>query len=201
MATAVDFYFGIGSRYSYLASSQLDRVTEITGAQFIWKPVYSPELIARAGPNPFTDTALRGQYDPAYRARDVGLWARHYGIPFNDPGLADDAWKRLAMACIAAELLGDVEPLARRLWQLCFGEGQPLASVEDVVAQAAHVGFDEVAFSHTLASGRCEAAHEQRIAEAVALGVFGVPTFLVADELFWGQDRLPLLVDLLTGRR
>jgi 2-hydroxychromene-2-carboxylate isomerase len=96
MKGAVTFYFGPGSRYSYLASTQLPRICEETGARFIWRAVYSPELIARAGSDPFHAANRRGQYRPEYRAKDVQRWAALYGIPYSEPDWNRVNWRRLA---------------------------------------------------------------------------------------------------------
>jgi 2-hydroxychromene-2-carboxylate isomerase len=77
----VQFFFGIGSRCSYLAATQLQRLAAETGAHFIWRAVYSPDLIAKAGPDPFAAAVRRGQYSPTYRTQDATRWARYYGVP------------------------------------------------------------------------------------------------------------------------
>jgi 2-hydroxychromene-2-carboxylate isomerase len=81
----VDFYFGLGSRYSYLAATQVPRIARETGAHFVWRPLYSRVLIARAGRDPFAADGRRGQYEPAYRTKDAQRWARCYGVPYAEP--------------------------------------------------------------------------------------------------------------------
>ena len=77
----VDFFFGIGSRYSYLAATQLPRVEAEAGAVFRWRTVFSPDLIERAGGDPFDRDRARGQYRPGYRAQDAVRWAPVLGVP------------------------------------------------------------------------------------------------------------------------
>lgn len=67
----VDFYFGAGSRYSYLASTQLETLEAETGARFNWLAVDSTRLIAARGHNLFSGQNGAGQYDWAYRRRDA----------------------------------------------------------------------------------------------------------------------------------
>ena len=57
----VEFFFGLGSRYSYLAATQLEPIAAATGARFRWRPVFSADLIARTGGVP------RSPQDPAWR--------------------------------------------------------------------------------------------------------------------------------------
>ena len=56
---AIDFYLGLGSRYSYLAASQLDRIEAKYDCRFAWKPIASGALMDRRGGNP-----ARARYRP-----------------------------------------------------------------------------------------------------------------------------------------
>ncbi len=55
MSLAVEFYYGLGSRYSYLASTQLERIAAETGCRFDWHPLksgcYRPSRNQGAGPD------------------------------------------------------------------------------------------------------------------------------------------------------
>src|SRR5918996_5126174 len=84
-AATVDFYLGLGSRYSYLAASQVDRIEKTYNCRFVWKPIASGALMARRGGNPFRGEPLSGQYDWGYREYDAKCWASYYGIPFREP--------------------------------------------------------------------------------------------------------------------
>jgi 2-hydroxychromene-2-carboxylate isomerase len=59
---AVEFFYGIGSRYAYLASTQLDRLAAETGCRFVWRPLFSGDLFAARGRNPFAGEPTSGQY-------------------------------------------------------------------------------------------------------------------------------------------
>ena len=78
--TRVDFIYGLGSRYSYLASTQVERVARETGCLFSWQPVSSHALLSQRPDNPFSAGA-GGQYDWGYRKRDAEAWAHYYGVP------------------------------------------------------------------------------------------------------------------------
>ena len=190
----IQFFFGIGSRYSYLAATQVPRLAAETGARFVWRPLYSGELIQRAGPDPFTAEHRRGQYDAAYRTQDAARWARYYGVPYVEPPWADIDWKRLALAAVAADWLGAGERYATRLFDACFANGRAPRTVRDLVDLAAAAGLPADKFGAALESPDAEQRHRANIDAAFAAGAFGVPSFVLEDgQLFWGQDRLPLL--------
>lgn len=63
----VDFYYSIGSRYSYLAATQLIALEQETGCHIQWHPINSVRLIAQRGINPFQGEPISGQYEWSYR--------------------------------------------------------------------------------------------------------------------------------------
>ena len=185
-APAVDFYFGPGSRYSYLASTQLDAIAARTGARFRWRPVFSPDLFIAAGVDPFGG-ARTGQYSSAYRDRDARRWAALYGVPYHDPALGLESWRRIALALVAA---GDqAEPLARAMFDACFARNAPPTDDDGLCALAARVGISDL----RLDAPDLEARARAIIDEAAGAGVFGVPSFVTGGALFFGNDRLALL--------
>lgn len=202
MTTTVDFYLGLGSRYSYLAASQIDRIEAETGCRFVWKPIASGVLIDRYGDNPFRGEtgpgARPGQYDQAYREYDARGWAALYGIPFHEP-LAFEVDPTLpALACLAADRQGALVACCRLFQQLIFADGTSI-DVSTIAALPARLGLEEGAFRRDLEAPQTRARHEALIDEAAQRGAFGVPTFFVGRQMFWGNDRLPLLEAALRG--
>jgi 2-hydroxychromene-2-carboxylate isomerase len=192
-AATVDFFFGLGSRYSYLASTQLERLETETGCRVRWRPLFSGDLFAARGRDPFRGEPLSGQYDWAYRRRDAERWAAYYGVAYREPDDVAFDPRRLALAGTAAARLGAVEPFSRRLFQALFVDGaSPLH--DEVCARLAHeIGLDRGAFARSLGDPKTAARLASTVEEAAARGVFGVPSFVLGDEIYFGNDRLVLL--------
>ena len=196
---SVDFYLGLGSRYSYLAASQVDRITAQHGCRFAWKPIASGALIDRRGANPFRLPPV-GQYDPRYREADAAAWAALYGIPFHEPVPFAVEPEVPALACLAADRQAALVPCCRLLFRLIFAEGATIDAAA-IAALPARLGLDEAVFRQALEAPETRARHEALIDEAEARGAFGVPTFFLGRQMFWGNDRLPLLEAALGGSR
>jgi 2-hydroxychromene-2-carboxylate isomerase len=159
-------------------------------------------LIASAGPDPFRAEGRRGQYDGAYRTLDATRWARHYGVAYTEPPWAEIDWKLMALGAVAADAMGRGEAFALRLFRACFADGQSPRSPEALAELAKAVGLPAREFSEAVASPATAERHRENLRSALAAGAFGVPSFVLDDgQLFWGQDRLPLLRQELLDRR
>ena len=190
--TVVDFYLGLGSRYSYLAASQVDRLEARYGCRFAWKPIASGALIDRRGDNPFRREDGVGQYDRAYREYDAKAWAALYGIPFHEPAPFALEASVPARACLAAERQGALVACCRTLFATIFADGVTIDAAA-IDALPARLGLDAAAFRRDLDLPETRARHDALIDEAERRGAFGGPTFFLDGRMFWGNDRLPLL--------
>lgn len=190
---AIDFVFGIRSRYSYLASTQIERLERETGVRFRWRCVRSAELMAAAGYRPFEGKPSSGQYDWDYRRRDAEAWAEFYGVPYREPPNPMADGRRSTLACVAAERMGGAAAFSRRLFTRYFAEERDPLDAAGLVAEAAAVGLDRKRFEQALADPETERHYAENIEEARAAGTFGVPSFILGGRLFWGNDRIPLL--------
>lgn len=196
----VDFYFTASSRYSYLASTQLEGISARTGCAFVWKPLNNHAILARSGADPFlSESPTSGQYAWSYREKDAKDWADYYGVPFVEPVhfRKDPPW--LERGCFAAEACGQLIPFCQQLFHAIFVESRAIEE-DDMREFAANAGIDTDAFDNAYACQRTSERQESVLEEAASKGVFGVPTFIVEDALFWGNDRLVLLEHTLRKR-
>ena len=196
-APEVSFYYGLGSRYSYLASTQIERLEVDTGCRVLWRPLFSGDLFRARGADPFAGAPVSGQYDWAYRRFDAECWADYYGVLYREPDDVRRDPRRLALACTAAARLGAVEAFSHRLFQAVFVAGAATLDDPACVRIASEIGLDPETFEAALDDPETAAALEATVAEALAAGVFGVPSFVVAGRVYFGNDRLPILRHML----
>lgn len=190
----VHFYYSVGSRYSYLASTQLDALETHTGCKVLWHPLYSVDLYRLRGANPFEGEPVSGQYDWDWRRKDAERWAAYYGVQYKEPrGAVEFDPRLLARACVAAGLLGEVRPYSRTLFGAIFAEGTPRIDEEECVRRAETIGIERDRFLGRLHSSEAKERLEHNARQARSAGAFGVPTFVVGNEVFWGNDRLVLV--------
>ena len=197
---SVPFYFGVGSRYSYLAATQLEAIEKRTGCVFEWLPLDSAELIrsANGGTTPFVGRPPSGQYDWTFRQRDAEAWARYYGVPYREPTQPRLENPDLAHACWIAGRSGKLKEMCWKLLSAKFVEPRDLTRAS-IGQMASEVGLDAQALLDQLDAPEIAQKHQAVMERALRDGVFGAPTFVVnGQQLFWGNDRLVLVEDALS---
>lgn len=197
----MSFYYSLGSRYSYLASTQIEKLERETGCEVVWNPLYSVDLYRLRGANPFEGEAISGQYDWDYRQYDAECWAEYYGAYYREPrGRVEFDPRLLARACVAAERLGAVRVYSKNMFSAMFVEDLTKIDRAQCVKRAEDIGLCRRQFVSELDSPEVERELEERALQARSEGAFGVPTFVVGGKMFFGNDRLPLLRHYLHGK-
>lgn len=168
-----------------------------TGCRVRWRPLYSGDLFAARGADPFAGPLVSGQYDWAYRQADAEAWADYYGVPYREPLDVRFEPRRLALAATAAARLGAVDAFSRALFQALFVLGTSPLDDAACVRIGAAAGLDEATFREAIAAPETARTLAATLADALADGVFGVPSFVAAGRLVFGNDRLPILRHML----
>lgn len=185
----VDVFIDLRSPYSYLAIAPAHALAERSGIQLDWWPFITDFQSAYGG-----EVAQRAPRDVAklkYLYMDCRRLARQQGLTIRattklwDAGLASQAF---LFAKNKGKLWAFCDPLLAAFWRREF-DLESAAALEAAVA-AAGLNVQEWQ-AYAAAQGADDLA--VATAHAEQMGVFGAPTFVWKNELFWGGDRLPLL--------
>jgi 2-hydroxychromene-2-carboxylate isomerase len=195
----VEFFFGLGSRYSYLAFTQIARIEASHSCKFNLQPIGSEALLNLRGASPFQGAPLSGQYEWDYRQRDAAAWAEYYRIPFVEPKPLPKDHRLMARACHAAGLQGALRPYCEAMFQAVFVSNEDIEE-QTCAAIASRIKLDACQFIEAMGSSAVNERLTATARRAFERGAFGVPTFFVGDRMFWGNDRLLLLEHYLAGR-
>lgn len=188
-------YYSLSSPWAYFAGPRLQDIVRRHRPTFWLKPYDFQAIVAKTGGVP-----LRTRPEPRRRYHEVELdrWRRHLGMPlalkpkYYPQSVTDPDWNKYAgWMVIAAQLRGeDALLLSHALLRALWAEERDTASADVRGRVADENGFDGAALVELERSDPVQVLYRQFTDEAVALGVFGAPTFVVNGELFWGQDRL-----------
>lgn len=192
--TVVDVYLGLGSRYSYLASTQFDFISVETGATFHWIPIVSTDLIEGRRGGPFQMPPVSPTYDWPYRHEDTKAWAEYYGVPFREPMYRLTYDPRLLVHAALAAGSGEMRvKMMKRLFAAVFVDDRKEIGIDACIDCAEEIGWKRHDFRRALGDPTVETERLAIMERARTLGVFGVPYFIVGDRTFFGNDRLTLL--------
>jgi 2-hydroxychromene-2-carboxylate isomerase len=183
----IDFWFTMGSTYSYLSVMRLGEVERSSGISFRWRPFHLLIILQEMKHIPFADKPAKS----AYMWRDIERRAAMYGLPMKVP--APYPAKHSVKANLVA-LVGMREgwgaDFVRAAYRRWFQEGEETGSEPNLSSSLRDVGQDP---QRVLAAAESSETNNRLLAETDAakkLGIFGSPTFAVGREIFWGDDRL-----------
>jgi 2-hydroxychromene-2-carboxylate isomerase len=185
----MDFWFTMGSTYTYLSAMRLEGLAKASGVRPRWRPFRNVQALTGATQVPF----LEGTAKMRHMWRDIERRAARHGLPARLPApypAPSSVRANLVMLLGVREGWGpDYMRAAYRLW---FERGIGNGGEENLRAALAACGQGGQA-DRILATAESEEivrALDQETEEARALGVFGSPSFVVGGELFWGDDHL-----------
>lgn len=188
-----DFWFSIGSTYTYLTVNRLAEVARDSGVRATWRPFSVRALMQEMNNIPFAGKPAKEKY----MWRDLQRRAEKYGIalqvPFDYPLKHFDLANRIA---ILAQQEGWCEDYVRTTYHHWVQEGLQAGGEANIATSLAQLGQSIDRVLKLANSDATEKAYQSATSEARSLGIFGSPTFVVdGRELFWGDDRLEDAID------
>jgi 2-hydroxychromene-2-carboxylate isomerase len=178
----IEFFYDYLSPFSYLADTQLPAIAERTGAEIVYRPAFLGAIMkatGNSGPIPIQGKA-------GYNVADFQRWAKRYGLaatfsphfPFNTI--------RVLRGAIAAQIHGRFQEFHSAAFRAIWEQGQDLSEEDAIRILLDAAGIERALIEGDEIKNRLRA----NVDEAVSRGAFGLPTFFVKDEMFWGNDRL-----------
>jgi 2-hydroxychromene-2-carboxylate isomerase len=181
--SAAVFYYDLMSPYAYLSAERIDRVLPQPP---VWQPVLLGGLFKHTGRSSW---AVGDEERRQNGIREIERRAAKFGLP---PLRWPERWPTSSLhamrLAVHAKRVGREREFASAAFRTAFAEGRDLGELENVLAAARGAGLDdaEAALADPDVKDELRAVTD----EAASRGVFGVPTIVVGDELFWGDDRL-----------
>lgn len=184
----VDYYLSLASPWSYLGHERFIAMTAKAGATVNIRPVDFSMIFPKTGGLPVTQRSPQRQ---AYRLQELRRWRSFLKLPLNiQPTYFPVDSTLVTGLVIAAREAGlDAAALAGAYLRAVWAEQRNLADEATVLAIASEQGIDGAALLAQLE--KCLAMCEADSLSAMNVhNVFGAPSYVIGDEVFWGQDRL-----------
>ena len=185
----IDFWFSIGSTYTYLSVNRILEIEKKENVKFEWKPFSVRKIMMDMDNIPFTPPSKKIKSD--YMWRDIERRAKFYGLKVNVPApyplTQFDLANQIAILGMEEGWGIDYVKLTYKRW---FEEGKEPATEPNLSDIFKILNLDSKITVNKSKQEKIKNLYEKNTEEAYKKGVFGSPTFIYNDELFWGDDRL-----------
>jgi 2-hydroxychromene-2-carboxylate isomerase len=188
MPAPIDFYFDFSSPYGYIASTKIDAIAAKYGREAKWRPFLLGTAFKSTGMQPLPFIPLKGNY----AVRDMARSARFHGVPYRHPTNFPIATVPPARAFywLDAKNPTRAKELAAALYFAYFVDDVDISNAENMFAVAAKIGLEVDELRAGINDQAVKDLTRKRAEEAIAIGAFGSPYFVIDGEPFWGSDRL-----------
>jgi 2-hydroxychromene-2-carboxylate isomerase len=183
----IEFWFEFASTYSYPAALRIEPLAQHHGIEIAWHPFLLGPIFKNQGWNdsPFNLYPVKGRY----MWRDLERLCEDLGLPFQRP--SQFPRNGLLAARIACWFAGDpwIPDFVRGVYTANFADDRDIADTAVVSLILESVGQSAARLTDAQ-SAAAKAKLRAQTERAMARGLFGAPSFIVGEELFWGNDRL-----------
>ena len=200
MPRTIDYYFTLGSPWAFLGHKPFLDLAKQTGVTVHYKPVDLGEVFPHTGGLPLPKRHPARQ---KYRILELQRWREARGVPLkiNPKHWPFPATTANRTISAVAQSGGDPGPYTQRAFEGVWVRDEDLSQDATLVALLDECGHDG---ARMLASAKSDAIgkiYADTATQAVERNVIGSPCYVLDGEVFWGQDRLPILIDHLKARR
>ena len=200
MPRQIDYYFSLQSPWAYIGHRSFRDVVAAHDLKVNHKPVVLVDLFSETGGLPLLK---RHPVRQRYRMVELQRWRDKRGLQFK---LQPAHWPfnaRLADGVVIAALEAghDPDPFLRRAFTGIWEDELNLADAATLVRLADDCGLPGKTLVERSGTDEIGRKYEQNRQDALTADVFGSPAYVLDGEVFWGQDRIELLVDALKSGR
>jgi 2-hydroxychromene-2-carboxylate isomerase len=194
MTQTLEVFFDCSSPWTYLAFENLLSMQTELGFAIDWRPILVGGIFNSVNPSVYQSREAPVQAKAAYMKKDLADWARAAGLKIVFPPSVFPVNSVKAMrGCIWLAPQGRLVDFARACFQAYWSEDRDI-SQDDVLADlCGRLGLDAEAFFGGIAEPAVKDQLRANTEEAMARGAFGSPTIFLGDDIYFGNDRLPLV--------
>jgi len=189
----IEYFYSLASPFTFLGSEKLQTIAKKHNAEIVEKPCdLVGGIFSKTGGVPVPQRSTQRQ---KYRLDELKRWSKFLNIkinikpkffPPNDPHIP-------AKYTIAANLLGVKMLFGHALLKKLWIEEKDISDENNIKLTSKQFKIDFNKLSSLAKSEQVSKIYTENTEEAIQKNVFGAPTYIFNDELFWGQDRLEFL--------
>ena len=191
MIKSFEFYFDFGSPYSFLAHEQIKKIEKEKEIKVKYMPILLGALLKLAGLKPLVDIPIKGKY----MVRDCKLCAEKHNIEFKFNNYFPIATLNLMRCVLVAEKKDFAQNFINKVFDAIWKDGINLN--DDIIVEKLlkNLDINPKTFLMEAIDHKIKDELKKRTDDAYNKGIFGTPSFIVNNKIFWGQDRLEFVLN------
>lgn len=199
---SIDFYFDCSSPWTYLGFHRMVALADELGVEVNWKPILVGGVFNAVNPSVQANRDNPVEAKVAYQSKDMADWAAHAGITITWPPTVFPVNSVKAMrGCLVAAAQDKLVDFARAAFEAYWGADRDISQDEVMGDISASAGLDGAALLEACGRDEIKGALRANTEELIARGGFGSPTIFVGDDMYFGNDRLPLVREAIRAAR
>ena len=191
----IEFCFDVGSPWTYLAFHKIEELAARTGSDLVWRPILVGGVFNAVNEAVYEQRANASARKGAYMKKDLGDWARLYGLEIVWPPevFPVNSVKAMRGAYVALDA-GRCPEWSRACFEAYWGRNQDISQDDVLEGVAKEAGLDPTALLEGIARQETKDRLREATQDLIDRGGFGSPTIFVdGDDMYFGNDRLPLI--------
>ena len=191
MIKTFDFYFDFGSPYSFLAHKEIKKIETKYNLKIKYMPVLLGGLLKLAGIKANVDIPIKGKY----MIKDCKLLAEKYNTEFKFNNYFPIITLNLMRCALLSEKKNFFNNFVDKIFDSIWKDDLNLNDNKTVEEVFKSLKINSKNFFLEAQDEKIKIELKKRTEDAYKMGIFGVPTFMINDKIFWGQDRLEFVIN------
>ena len=195
----IEFFFDCSSPWTYLAFHNIQPLAKEFGVEISWRPILVGGIFNTVNPSVYASREAPVPLKSRYMKKDLADWARSAGLAIKMPPTVFPVNSVKAMrGCLLLEAEGKLAPFAQAVFEAYWGGDRDISQDAVLSEVCAGVGVDPQRFLAGIAAPAIKDRLKANTEELIRRGGFGTPTIFVdGDDMYFGNDRLPLVRERL----
>jgi len=203
MAKKLEFFYDCSSPWTYLAFSKIEEVAARHSAELVWRPILVGGVFNTVNQSVYDQRANPVKIKARYYKKDLQDWAHLYKLKITDPGALAvfpvNSVKAMRGAFVALEH-GEIAQYSRRVFETYWGANRDISKDEVLRDIVRETGLDEAEYFSKIALPEYKEKLKANTDELIERGGYGSPTMFADGDMYFGNDRLPLVEHALVHK-
>ncbi|MDB3902220.1 2-hydroxychromene-2-carboxylate isomerase [bacterium] len=196
-SNCIEFYFDCSSPWTYLAFVEILPLSQRQNVEIIWKPILVGGVFNLVNQDVYQFRESPNILKLDYSANDLNLWAKHRDINISKPNIFPVNSVKAMRGCLFAMQKNCLPLFAQKVFDAYWGRGLDISDESIIVEIAEEAGLSPQAFKQYIYSQEAKDLLMSNSAQLIEKKGFGSPTFFYRDLMFFGNDRLHLLEEVI----